>query len=158
MNNKLNEFNEKLKQSKIAIIGLGVSNIPLLKYLKELQCDVTIFSDKILSSDIDTYNYPVFQGENYLSNLIGYDIIFRSPGCLPTKKELVDEINRGAYVTTEIEQVIKLSPCRVIGVTGSDGKTTTTTLINLVLQANGYKTYLGGNIGTPLFTKIKEMQ
>lgn len=158
MNSKLNEFNEKLKQSKIAIIGLGVSNIPLLKYLKELQCDVTIFSDKILSSDIDTYNYPVFQGENYLSNLIGYDIIFRSPGCLPTKKELVDEINRGAYVTTEIEQVIKLSPCRVIGVTGSDGKTTTTTLINLVLQANGYKTYLGGNIGTPLFTKIKEMQ
>lgn len=158
MNNKLNEFIEQLKHSKIAIIGLGVSNIPLLTYLKELSCDVTIFSDKILPSDLDTFNYPVYQGDGYLSNLQGFDIIFRSPGCLPTKKELADEINRGAYVTTEIEQVIKLSPCRVIGVTGSDGKTTTTTLIDLVLRANGYKTFLGGNIGTPLFTKIKDMQ
>ena len=89
--------------------------------------------------------------------MIGYDIIFRSPGCLPTRREIQAEIARGAYVTTEVEEVIKLTPAKVIGVTGSDGKTTTTTLIDLILRSNGYKTFLGGNIGTPLFTKIKDM-
>ena len=71
--------------------------------------------------------------------------------------KILDEIKRGCYVTTEIEEVIKLSPSKIIGITGSDGKTTTTTLIDLVLRANGYRTFLGGNIGTPLFTKIKDM-
>ncbi len=155
MNKKLEEFNEQLKNSKIAIIGLGVSNLPLLDYLYELSCDVTIFSDKKIEVDLSKYDYPVY--EDGLSKLKGFDIIFRSPGCLPTRKELADEIARGALVTTEAEQVVRLTPSKVIGVTGSDGKTTTTTLINLVLEASGYKTFLGGNIGTPLFTKINEM-
>ena len=76
---------------------------------------------------------------------------------MPNRKEILAEKSRGCYVTTEIEEVIKLSPSKIIGITGSDGKTTTTTLIDLVLRANGYKTFLGGNIGTPLFTKISEM-
>ena len=155
MNKKLDEFNEKLKKSKIAIIGIGVSNLPLLDYLYNLKCDVTIFSDKKIEIDISKYHYPVY--EDGLSNLVNFDIIFRSPGCLPTRSEIVKEKERGALVTTEVEQVIKLTPAKVIGITGSDGKTTTTTLINLVLEASGYKTFLGGNIGTPLFTKIKDM-
>ena len=155
MNKKLDEFNEKLKKSKIAIIGIGVSNLPLLDYLYNLKCDVTIFSDKKIEIDISKYHYPVY--EDGLSNLVNFDIIFRSPGCLPTRSEIVKEKARGALVTTEVEQVIKLTPAKVIGITGSDGKTTTTTLINLVLEASGYKTFLGGNIGTPLFTKIKDM-
>ena len=155
MNSKLNEFNEKLKNSKIAIIGIGVSNLPLLDYLYEMNADVTIFSDKKIDIDISKYNYKVF--EDGLSNLVGFDIIFRSPGCLPTRREIVLEKERGALVTTEVEQVIKLTPAKVIGVTGSDGKTTTTTLINLVLSSSGYRTFLGGNIGIPLFTKINEM-
>lgn len=155
MNKKLDEFNEKLKNSKIAIIGLGVSNIPLLDYLYSLQANVEVFSDNKIEVDISKYNYKIH--EDGLKDLIGFDIIFRSPGCLPTRSEIVKEIERGALVTTEVEQVIKLTPAKVIGVTGSDGKTTTTTLINLVLEASGYKTFLGGNIGTPLFTKIKDM-
>ena len=155
MNNKLVEFNQKLKNSKIAIIGLGVSNLPLLDYLYEMNCDVEIFSDNKIEIDISKYGYPVH--ENGLKDLIGFDIIFRSPGCLPSRSEIVKEKARGALVTTEVEQVIKLTPAKVIGITGSDGKTTTTTLINLVLEASGYKTFLGGNIGTPLFTKINEM-
>ena len=155
MNYKLNAFNEILKKSKIAIIGLGVSNLPLLDYLYNLHADVTIFSDEPITIDLSKYNYQVH--EDGLKALIGFDIIFRSPGCLPTREEIVNEINRGAIVTTEIEQVIKLTPSKVIGVTGSDGKTTTTTLIDLILKANGYKTFLGGNIGTPLFTRINEM-
>ena len=155
MNKKLDEFNKKLKKSKIAIIGVGVSNLPLLDYLYELKCNVTIFSDKKIETDLSKYNFKVY--EDGLSKLKGFDIIFRSPGCLPTREELALEIERGAYVTTEVEQVVKLTPSRVIGVTGSDGKTTTTTLIDLVLRSSGYKTFLGGNIGTPLFTKIKDM-
>ena len=155
MNKKLIEFNKKLKNSKIAIIGLGVSNIPLLDYLYDLKCDVTIFSDNKIDLDLSKYHYPVY--DDGLSNLSGYDIIFRSPGCLPTRKEIEKEINRGAYVTTEVAEVIKLTSSKVIGITGSDGKTTTTTLIDLILKSNRYKTFLGGNIGTPLFTKIKEM-
>ena len=155
MNKKLAEFNEKLKNSKIAIIGVGVSNLPLLDYLYKMNCDVTIFSDNKIDVDISKYKFPVH--EDGLKELVGFDIIFRSPGCLPTREELVDEKKRGALVTTEVEQVIKLTPAKVIGITGSDGKTTTTTLINLVLETCGYKTFLGGNIGTPLFTKISEM-
>lgn len=155
MNKKLQEFKEKLTTSKIAIIGLGVSNLPLLEYLYNLSCDVTIFQDNKLEIDISKYNYPIHYG---LKELKGFDIIFRSPGCLPSREELQEEISRGAYVTTEVAEVVRLTPSKVIGITGSDGKTTTTTIINLVLKANGYNTYLGGNIGTPLFTQIENMK
>jgi len=157
MNERLEEFNNNLIGKKIAIIGLGVSNRPLLDYFKDIDCEVSIFSEKDIEVDLSNYNYTVYSGSNCLDNLCGFDIIFRSPSCLPTRTEIVREKERGCYVTTEIEEVIKLSPSKIIGITGSDGKTTTTTLIDLVLRANGYKTFLGGNIGTPLFTKIKDM-
>lgn len=158
MNKKLEEFNKNLIGKKIAIIGLGVSNIPLLDYFKDIDCEVSIFNEGDISVDLSNYNYQVYTGDNCLDNLVGFDIIFRSPSCLPNRHEIVEEKNRGCYVTSEIEEVIKLSPSKIIGVTGSDGKTTTTTLIDLVLRENGYKTFLGGNIGTPLFTKIKDMR
>ena len=90
-------------------------------------------------------------------NLFGFDIIFRSPSCLPNHPALIAEAQRGAIVTTEVEMVIELCPCKVIGVTGSDGKTTTTTLISEILKSANYNVFLGGNIGTPLFTQIKDM-
>jgi len=158
MNKKLEEFNKNLIGKKIAIIGLGVSNMPLLDYLKDFECSVSIFNEGDINVDLSNYNYQVYTGNDCLNNLVGFDIIFRSPSCLPNREEIVREKNRGCYVTTEIEEVIKLSPCKIIGVTGSDGKTTTTTLIDLVLRGNGYRTFLGGNIGTPLFTKIKDMR
>ena len=158
MNKKLEEFNKNLEGKKIAIIGLGVSNMPLLDYFKDIDCEVSIFSEKEIDVDLSMYNYNVYEGDNCLDNLVGFDIIFRSPSCLPNRKEILAEKERGCYVTTEVEEVIKLSPAKIIGITGSDGKTTTTTLIDLVLRTNGYNTYLGGNIGTPLFTKIKDMK
>ena len=158
MNSKLDEFNKRLLNGKVAIIGLGVSNLPLLDYLYNLGCkDVVLFNDKEISVDVSKYGYQVYEGDGYLDHLVGFDIIFRAPGCLPSQEELVREKERGAYITTEVEEVLKLSPAKTIGVTGSDGKTTTTTLIDLVLRSNGYKTYLGGNIGVPLFTKIGGM-
>ena len=161
MNKKLEEFNNKLKNSNIAIIGLGVSNVPLLYYLHDLGCNVTVFNTKKLDEElilkIEECRYKYYIGEDVLDNLSGYDIIFRSPSVLPTRSEIVKIKEEGCYVTSEVREVLNLCPCKVIGITGSDGKTTTTTLINLILEANGYKTFLGGNIGTPLFTKIGEM-
>ncbi len=160
--NKIELYNDKLKDSRIAIIGMGVSNIPLVDYLYDLSCDVTIFNNKELDSDIknklDNYKFKYFTGESYLDNLVGFDIIFRSPSCLPTKSELVKAKENGSIITSEVMEVLKLTPSLTIGITGSDGKTTTTTLINEILKSNGYNTILGGNIGTPLFTKIKDMK
>jgi len=155
---KIEEFNKNLKNKKIAILGLGVSNLPLLDYFLDKECEVTVFNDEEISIDVSKYPYKFYIGDEALKYLQGFDIIFRSPSFLPTRLELKQEILRGAYVTTEVTEVLKLCPCKVIGITGSDGKTTTTTLIDLVLRANGYKTFLGGNIGTPLFTKIKDMK
>ena len=109
MNKKLIEFNNNLIGKRIAIIGLGVSNRPLLDYFREIDCSVSIFSEKEIEEDITSYGYDVYVGENCFSHLSGFDIIFRSPGCLPTRNEIVKEIERGALVTTDVEQVIKLA-------------------------------------------------
>ena len=158
----LTEYNNKLKSSKIAILGLGVSNIPLLEYLHNLGCDVVVFNtkplDKNLKDKLNIYKIKYYNEENAFDYLHGFDIIFRSPSILPTRKELVIAKEEGAVITSEIRELLHLAPCKVIGVTGSDGKTTTTTLINEILKANSYHTFLGGNIGTPLFTKLSEMK
>ena len=165
INEKLEEFNEYIKFRKVAIIGLGVSNIPLLDYLYKKKANVTVFDErniddisKEIMDKITLYNFTFHLGENCLENLKGFNVIFRSPSCLPTRVELQEEANKGAIVTTEIEMLMQMAPCKVIGVTGSDGKTTTTSLINAILQKAGYNTYLGGNIGTPLFTRLSEMK
>ena len=164
-NQKLIEFNKYLKKKKVAIIGLGVSNLPLLKYMYEKDADVTVFDEKEkeeiprkLLERLQKYGANAFFGKECFKNLKGFDIIFRSPSCLPTRKELVEEKERGAIITSEIEMLMKIAPCKIIGVTGSDGKTTTTSLIYSILKKARYNTYLGGNIGIPLFTKIDEMR
>lgn len=165
VNKKLIELNEYLKNRKVAIIGLGVSNLPLLDYMHKVGTKVTVFDSKNIEDipketmkKITDYAMEFSLGPNNLSKLKGFDIIFRSPSCLPTVPELQEEAKRGAIVTSEIEMLMKLCPGKVIGVTGSDGKTTTTTLIYEILKANGYRCFLGGNIGTPLFTKLEEMK
>lgn len=164
INEKLIEFNNYLKNRKIAVIGLGVSNVPLIDYLRKQKANVTVFDkrtiddiDKSIMDKIVEYGMEFSIGNDYLSKLKGFDLIFRSPSCLPTTKELVQEANRGAIITTEIEMCVELCPGKVIGITGSDGKTTTTTLIYELIKAKGYNCFLGGNIGTPLFTKVNEM-
>ena len=165
MNKKLEEFESYIKGKKVAIIGLGVSNIPLLEYMNKLGAKVTVFDNrekekipKEYLEKINNYGIEYFFGSECLSNLKNFDIVFRAPSCMPTKKELVKAKEEGAIVTTEIELLIKMCPGKVIGVTGSDGKTTTTTLIYEMLKEKGYNCYLGGNIGIPLFTKLNEMK
>ena len=165
INKKLEEFNEYIRFRKVAVIGLGVSNMPLLEYLYEKKAQVTVFDERTMDeipsetiNKINTYEFSYSFGKNCLEKLNGFNIIFRSPSCLPTRTELQKEAERGAIVTTEVEMLMEMCPCKIVGVTGSDGKTTTTSLINAILKKAGYKTFLGGNIGTPLFTKLPEME
>lgn len=164
-NEKLEEFKKDIKGKYVAIMGMGVSNTPLIRYLMDLDANITVFDkkteDELGKSFIEEYVLQGVQfslGENYLDNLHGYDIIFRSPGIRPDVEQIQKEVDRGAILTSEIEKLIELTPSKVIGITGSDGKTTTTTLIYTMLKEEGYNCYLGGNIGTPLFAKIDEMK
>lgn len=163
-NKKLNEFNENIKEKKVAIIGLGVSNKPLIEYLYNLGAIITVFDnrtqekiDEDIWNKVVEYNLKYSVGENYLSKLVGFDYIFRSPSCRPDLPEIEAEVKKGAILTSEIELVLKLTPSKTVGITGSDGKTTTTSLIYEILKKK-YKCFLGGNIGTPLFTRISEMK
>ncbi len=164
VNKKLEEFNNYIKNKRVAILGLGVSNIPLIDYLHSLGAEIVLFNNKpidTLDSNIldKIYEYKLEYsfGENYLSKLNGFDVIFRSPSCRPDLPEIKKEIANGTILTSEIELVLELCPGTTIGVTGSDGKTTTTSLIYEILKEENLNCYLGGNIGIPLFTKIGEM-
>jgi len=124
----------------------------------------TIFHDKDIDSidkaildKITNYSMDFSFGKDCFSKLKGFDIIFRSPSCMPNKPEVANEIENGAILTSEIEMLMKMFPGKIIGVTGSDGKTTTTSLIYEIVKKAGYNCYLGGNIGVPLFTRLNEM-
>ena len=124
VNKKLEEFENKIKDKKVAIIGLGVSNIPLIDYLYNLGSKITLFNNKQVENDVlekvQKYNLELYCGEDYLSNLKGFDYIFRSPSCRPDLKEIEEEVKRGAILTSEIEKVLELNPGKTIAVTGSD--------------------------------------
>ena len=165
INNKLEEFKRNIKGEKVAIIGIGISNVPLIEYLYNLGANVSIFDkkdieriDSTIVEKIKNCGFKLFTGESAMENLKDYKLIFRSPSCRPDRPELLNEARNGALITTEIELLMKLCPSKIIGVTGSDGKTTTTSLIYEILKKKGYNCYLGGNIGIPLFTKIDEMK
>lgn len=164
-NENLEEFKAYVKGKFVAIMGMGVSNTPLIKYLMDLDANITVFDkkseeelDKALIEEYAIQGIKFSLGENYLKNLVGYDMIFRSPSMRPDIPEIEQELDRGAILTSEIEMLIDLCPGKIIGVTGSDGKTTTTTLVYKMLKDAGYNCYLGGNIGIPLFAKIDEMK
>jgi len=163
MNSKLEQFKKDIESKKVAVLGIGISNIPLIRYLINLGVNVTAF-DKNTSenlkdalSQLDGLPVKYSLGTDYLSRLNGFDIIFRTPGMRPDLPELVDAVDRGAELTSEMEVFLKLCPAQVFAVTGSDGKTTTTTLIYKILTEEGYNCWLGGNIGTPLLSKIDEV-
>ena len=96
--------------------------------------------------------------KNYLDDLTGFDVIFKTPSMRIDNPALLKAKEEGTYITSEMEEFIKYCPAKTYGVTGSDGKTTTTTIIYNILKTEGYKTWVGGNIGTPLFANIEEIK
>ena len=162
-NSKLEEFKRYIRNRKVAFIGIGVSNIPAMKYLSKMGANVTGFDKKTYQElgdiciELESMGIGLSLGEKYLETLMGYDVIFRSPTVRPDMIQIQRELKMGAVLTSEIEMVMKMCPGTIIGVTGSGGKTTTSTLIYNMLSEQGKDCYLGGNIGVPLFDKIEEM-
>ena len=160
MNTSVNNFFEGVKGKKVAFIGIGTSNLPLIKLFsdkgaKVIACDKKDF-ESLGENGIKAKEYgaQLVLGENYISN-INADIVFRSPGTPFYKDELVKLRENGVVLTSEMEVFFDLCPCNVIAVTGSDGKTTTTTIISEFLKASGQNVHLGGNIGKPLLPEIE---
>lgn len=161
-NQKLNEFEKYMQEKKVAIIGMGISNIPLLDYFYNLNAKVTIFDTKELNqlsdqliNKITKYNFNFIGGENSLNNLVGFDIIFRSPSCLPNIPQIKKAVENGAILTSEIEMLIKLTQAKVIGITGTEGKTTTSSLIYEIIKKSGRKCFLGRKYGKTYIHAIK---
>ncbi len=163
MNKALEAYKEMIHAKRTAVLGFGISNRPLTKTLIQWGARVTVFDKKeeeAFSNTVDEFKamgVDFSLGEGYLDNLSGFDVIFRTPGMRFDLPQIQREINKGAELTSEMEVFMKLCPAFIYAVTGSDGKTTTTTLIYEMLQQQGYSCYLGGNIGTPLLDRVHEM-
>lgn len=161
MKRDFTEFKSLVRDKKVAVVGIGVSNIPLITMLVNLGAKVTACDKKTDIGDIASgfieLGVDLKLGENYLEGILECDIIFRTPSMLPRNEYLSKAIEKGIYVTSEMAEFIKYCPCKVFGVTGSDGKTTTTTLISEMLKRQGYRVFTGGNIGKPLFSEIESI-
>lgn len=153
---------EAIRGKKVGVIGLGVSNLPLIRLLYAHGAKITVYDKKSVeelggeAAELRDKGVKFVSGEHYLDD-IGESLIFRTPGVLPTARGLRLALENGAQVTSEMELFFELCPTKIIGITGSDGKTTTSTLISEILKQAGYRVYLGGNIGKPLLSEIPEM-
>ena len=163
MKSPLETYFTGLQGKRIIVLGLGVSNRPLVRMMLRYGCTV-IGCDRTPREKLDAevleleaQGCQLRLGDTYLDNLSG-DIVFRTPGMHPDKPELQALRAVGAQITSEMEVFFTLCPCTTIAVTGSDGKTTTTTLISEMLKAAGKTVWLGGNIGTPLLPKLDDMK
>ena len=157
------EFKSFINGKNVAVVGIGVSNIPLINFLVKLGDEVTAFDMKEenelgkIASEFKSKGVKLELGKGYLEKLTGFEVVFKTPSMRIDCEALVRAKNEGAYITSEMEEFVKYCKGKIYGVTGSDGKTTTTTIISKLLEAQGYKTWIGGNIGTPLFSNIEEI-
>lgn len=164
MNKKIKEFSDYIKGKKVALIGAGVSNMAAVDLLLSMGAVLSVRdkqNDEAKAQMLLEKGAKVFFGEDYLDGIYE-EVLFKSPGIRPDVPEIASACARGAVLTSEMEVFLALCPAKIYAVTGSDGKTTTTTLVSKMLEAeykkNGKgKVYLGGNIGTPLLPYILEM-
>lgn len=163
MNNAVHEYFDSQKGKRIAFCGLGRSNLPLINMYKEygaqvIACDKRSFDElgetavKLKESGVE-----LSLGSTYLDDLDA-DVLFRTPGINYNMPELKALRDKGVTVTSEMETFFEICPCKIIAVTGSDGKTTTTTIISEFLKAEGKTVHLGGNIGKPLLPEIFDIK
>ena len=157
------EYLKGLQDQTVAVIGIGVSNQPLIQLLLSRNISVTACDKKSrealgpLAEELEKGGCRLRLGEDYLQGL-DQDVIFRTPGMRPDLPELTAAVERGSLLTSEMEVFFEVCPCTKIAVTGSDGKTTTTTIIAELLRAAGKTVHLGGNIGHPLLAETGGME
>ena len=157
------EYLKGLQDQTVAVIGIGVSNQPLIQLLLSRNISVTACDKKgrealgPLAEELEKGGCRLRLGEDYLQGL-DQDVIFRTPGMRPDLPELTAAVERGSLLTSEMEVFFEVCPCTKIAVTGSDGKTTTTTIIAELLRAAGKTVHLGGNIGHPLLAETGGME
>ena len=162
MQNAFKQYFTSLKDKNILVLGLGVSNRPLVRLLLSYGCRVTGCDrtprEKLDAEllEIERMGCQLRLGDHYLDDLQA-DLVFRTPGMHPANPALEQLRSQGAKITSEMEVFFEVCPCKLIAVTGSDGKTTTTTLISEILKAAGKTVWLGGNIGTPLLPLCPQM-
>jgi len=163
MNRELRDYYDSLKNKKVFFLGAGISHRDLIRRFAAEGALVTLCDRKSreqlgeFADECESLGVSLCLGDGYLSSLREADMVFRTPGIDWTKPEIQDAVAAGVKITSEMESFFDLCPCRIIGITGSDGKTTTTTLIAKTLEAAGYRVHLGGNIGIPLFPVIDDV-
>lgn len=159
----LQEYLTSLRHKTVAVIGIGVSNTPLLRRLLAEGIAVTACDrssrEKLgpLADELEATGATLHLGEGYLDGLT-QDVIFRTPGLRPDVPQLLTAQRQGSTLTSEMEVFFQVCPCHMIAVTGSDGKTTTTTIIAELLKAAGRTVHVGGNIGQPLLCQADDME
>ncbi len=164
VNRAIEDFRRKMKGRKVAVLGIGISNTPLIRYLWSMGADITAFDaadGERLKPAVEGFkelDIKYSLGKGYLEALKGFEYIFKTPGMRPDLPELIRAREEGAVITSEMEVFFDLCPGEIFAVTGSDGKTTTTTLIYNMLKEQGYRVWLGGNIGIPLLSRVEEME
>ena len=162
MNDRVDAYFERLRGKRAVVLGIGVSNRPLIRMLLEYGAEVTAcdktprekLDEEVLA--LERLGARLHVGEDYLEGLEA-DVVFRTPGMRPDLPQIRRLTEGGAQLTSEMEAFFEVCPCTRIAVTGSDGKTTTTTLIAKILEHAGKKVWIGGNIGQPLLPLAKEM-
>lgn len=162
MDTRIQQFMDALPGKRVTFCGVGVSNTPVAELFARKGAQITICDKRTREQlgDVGDRLAKIgarFQlGADYLAHLDG-DMVFRTPGMKYYLPELTAARRRGIAVTSEMEMFFELCPCPIIAVTGSDGKTTTTTVISEMLKAQGKKVYLGGNIGTALLPLVEQI-
>ena len=160
----IQQLQELIQGKKVAFIGAGVSHKRCIEQFVELGAQVTLCDQKKSLEDFGAYadtlrrlHVRLSLGEHYTDGFAGQDIIMRTPGYEYYKPELQAALQAGTKVTSEVELFFELCPCEIVAVTGSDGKTTTTTLISKMFEAAGRKVFLGGNIGAALLPQLADV-
>ena len=160
----IEQLQNLIQGKKVAFIGAGVSHKRCIEQFVELGAQVTLCDQKKSLEDFGAYadtlrrlHVRLSLGEHYTDGFAGQDIIMRTPGYEYYKPELQAALQAGTKVTSEVELFFELCPCEIVAVTGSDGKTTTTTLISKMVEAAGRKVFLGGNIGAALLPQLADV-
>lgn len=160
----LTEYYDYIKNKNVCFLGLGRSNMPLIRLLAKKGVRVTVRDKKEraalsdYTAELAALGAALISGEGYLNGAEEHDVFYKTPAIRPDMPALNAARERGAVITSEMELFFALCPCRIFAVTGSDGKTTTTTLIYEMLKKQGFTCHLGGNIGRPLIGDIEKIK